>query len=217
MNSSHFCMTYLLRSFNDGLIELLVVTWKYKVISQYGWIRHPCLYSPLNNSNLASIHGQRCLYRSCGIQHLLAMNPERISPTHALSNSVLTIGPAVDGKPALTPLGHSLEAPGEHYLKQPPQIWEPLWKSKFSVKRFWHNVGGNKDEFSHMGEGKRHNFGLPTLYLSLDSTAQCQETLFVHDFSWEGKWECVSVSSFPSCVGCFQRGSFISHTIQSTE
>ena len=50
------------------------------------------------------------------------MNPERISPAHALSNSVLTMGPALDGKPALTPLGHSLEAPGEHYLKQQPQI-----------------------------------------------------------------------------------------------
>ena len=56
---------------------------------------------------------------------------------------------------------------------------EQLWKFRFFETSVWHNVEGNKDEFGHMEESKRHIFALPILCLSLDSTAQCQEALLV--------------------------------------
>lgn len=48
--------------------------------------RYPCLYFPLNNNNLASIHGQKHLYGSCEIQRQMSMDPERLIPIHALNN-----------------------------------------------------------------------------------------------------------------------------------
>lgn len=68
---------------------------------------------------------------------------------------VLTMAPAVDCKSAWTSLGHSLEAPEKHYLKQPWQMLEQSWKFRFFETSVWHNVEGNKDEFGHMQEGKR--------------------------------------------------------------
>ena len=105
---------------------------------------------------------------------------------------ILTMTPAVDCKSAMSSFGHSLEAPEKHYLKQPWQMLEQLWKFRFFETRAWHKAEGNKYEFGQVEKGKRHTFALVILCLSLDSTAQCQEALLVHDFSREGKWESTS-------------------------
>ena len=173
--------------------------------------RYPCLYFPLNNNNLASIHWQNsfmgAVKSSIKCQWI---QKDSVPSMHWII--VLTMAPAVDCKSALTSLGHSLEAPEKHYLKQPWQMLEQLWKFRFFETSVWHNVEGNKDEFGHMEESKRHIFALPILCLSLDSTAQCQEALLVHDFSWEGKWESMSECLASSAVWEVSKEAYLSLT-----
>lgn len=130
---------------------------------------------------------------------------------------VLTMAPAVDCKSALTSLGHSLEAPEKHYLKQPWQMLEQLWRFRVFETSVWHNVEGNKDEFGHMAEGRSTSFFTHVAPLTGQHSSVPRSPLGswfllrgkVRKYEW--------VSSFLSCVGGFQRGLFISHLIQSTK
>lgn len=142
----------ILGSSNDGLVVLLVMMWKIGVISPYGWIKHPWLYSPLNN--LASFHGQRYFVgimessTICQWTHILSPIPWVTQPwlwAWQWNFNQLQLFWATVWEPQKNTL-----------LNNYPWIWELL--SRFSVKWFWHDVEGNKDEFGHMRDGKWHTF-----------------------------------------------------------
>lgn len=80
-------------------------------------VPHFCPPAPPNNKNLASIHGQKCLWGNCGIQPHVT-GPEKSHPPVCWVNRQILV-PAVD--PAMAhPLSHSLGTPRKHYLRQSP-------------------------------------------------------------------------------------------------
>ena len=101
---------------------------------------------PLNNNNLASIHGQRCLCGSYRIQHYTSRGPEGVLPTHMSGNRHTDLTTAWDSavacKLAPSPLPHGPGGPLDNH----PWMRELLWKSRFPTDEFQHIRGKKKKE-----------------------------------------------------------------------
>lgn len=105
----------------------------------------------LNNNNLASMHGQKCLCDCCGIPHhtsgdLGGALPSYVSGNRHTETSILDVDSAVT-LCGFSPSSHSLEAPGRQHLSH-SQIRESLQKSRFLVEKFQHSVEAKKYELN---------------------------------------------------------------------
>lgn len=74
-----------------------------------------------------------------------------------------------------------------------------------------------KYEFVSIGRGRKNSLTLPLSLLLQGNPAWGQEMFLACDLSSRGGEMCEGASGFPSCVGPCQRGSFLSHPIQSTK
>lgn len=175
--------------------------------------RYPCLYS-LSTTTIWHLSMDKDTFmENCEISIKCQWIEDFIPIMHWII--VLTMAPAVDCKSALT-LGHSLEAPEKHYLKQPWQMLEQSWKfrphgqvSGTMLKEIKMSLDTCKRVEAHLCF--THIVPLWTAQLSAKKPSWFMILLRgkVRKYEWE--------SSFLSCVGGFQRGLFISHLIQSTK
>lgn len=86
--------------------------------------------------------------------------------------------------PAL--LGCRLEAHGKYNLSLSPMVREPLWKPRFPVEEFQHNIGAKSYEIGGTGEGKDNGLTLPATPLT--QAAQLRTRIFsACDLSCEGE------------------------------
>lgn len=163
-----------------------------QVTQQDSWIRCPSSYPPLNNSNLASTHRQKCLCENCGSLHHRAMEPRRVLPTMCLIILVSAVDSAVICELAPNPRSYGPKAHGEQWLRQSPtgkrafveiqssgKVPAQGYSKKFWVWMHW----GEEDEQSDF----THATPLPRRWSSVP-----RELLVIHDFSHVETWEHVS-------------------------
>lgn len=144
-------------------------------------------------------------------------DPGGVSCTHVLGNKHTELGPScgrcLAHELAPAPLGHSLGAPREHWVRQSPQMRQTLWKSRSPAKEFQHTVGKNLSEFRHTGGSKRKCFTLPaSTPPPRQHSSVPREHFSAHGFSHRGKWEHVSEHLASPVVQDLPKKSYFSLT-----
>lgn len=164
------------------------------------------LLPPPNNKNLASIHGQKCLWGNCGIQPHVT-GPEKSHPPVCWVNRQILV-PAVD--PAMAhPLSHSLGTPRKHYLRQSPMDMRAF--AELQVSRWEISAHHWREK-----EKKMHLEALECIRVSAwlyphHPSSKVTQLRAERDLDWwyllwgKGK-VCESVPVFPSCMECYHRG-----------
>lgn len=97
----------------------------------------------LHNNNSWSIHRQRCLCGSCGIQHHMSRDPGTASPTHAPGDRQADLGPRCSpcwGPRTSTSPSQPWEPMKNAVLDNHLQSREPV-KSRFPEEKVLHNFG----------------------------------------------------------------------------
>lgn len=141
---------------------------------------------------------------------LYTRDPGRVSCTHVLGNKHIDLGPScgrcLAHELAPAPLSHSLGAPREHWVRQSPQMWQPLWKSRSPAKEF-------QSIWVRTHWKKRKCFTLPaSTPLPRQHSSVPREHFSAHDFSHRGKWEHVSEHLASLAVQDFPKKSYFSLT-----